>query len=121
MAFAEDAIPADRDGPVDGPLAHVARAVVLNVPIGVYDHERGRVQRVRVTAAFDAPVAEAVFRTVAREAFENGHTALVETAADRIAREILARSGAEIARVRVEKLDVFPDATVGVELERRRV
>ena len=46
-----------------------------------------------------------------------------ETAADaeRIARACLADSRVRLARVRVEKLDVFPDAvSAGVEVERTR-
>jgi 7,8-dihydroneopterin aldolase/epimerase/oxygenase len=43
----------------------------------------------------------------------------VETLAERIAALCLSDRRVRVARVRVEKLDVFPDATsVGVEIER---
>ena len=50
-----------------------------------------------------------------------GHVRLVETLAERIAEACLADRRVASARVRVEKLDIFADATsVGVEVERRR-
>lgn len=50
-----------------------------------------------------------------------GHVRLVETLAERIAEACLADRRVAMARVRVEKLDIFPDATsAGVEVERRR-
>ena len=49
-----------------------------------------------------------------------GHVQLVETLAERLAEACLADDRILIARVRVEKLDVFADATsAGVEVERR--
>ncbi len=50
-----------------------------------------------------------------------GHVRLVETLAERIAEACLTDRRVALARVRVEKLDIFPDATsAGVEVERRR-
>jgi dihydroneopterin aldolase len=50
-----------------------------------------------------------------------GHVQLVETLAERIAEACLADRRVAGARVRVEKLDIFPDAaSAGVEVERRR-
>jgi len=50
-----------------------------------------------------------------------GHVRLVETLAERIAESCLEDPRVAIARVRVEKLDILPDASsVGVEVERRR-
>ena len=49
-----------------------------------------------------------------------GEALAVETLAERIAEQCLADPRVQLARVRVEKLDVFPDAaSVGVEIERR--
>jgi dihydroneopterin aldolase len=49
-----------------------------------------------------------------------GHVQLVETLAERLAEACLADARIKVARVRVEKLDVFADAaSVGVEVERR--
>jgi dihydroneopterin aldolase len=48
-----------------------------------------------------------------------GHLNLVETLAEQIATLCLEDRRVRVARVRVEKLDVFADATsVGVEIER---
>ncbi|MCC7429009.1 MAG: dihydroneopterin aldolase [Alphaproteobacteria bacterium] len=61
-------------------------------------------------------LADAVRRIVAQ-----GHVNLVETLAERIAEAALADPRVRLARVRVEKLDVFPDAfSAGVEIERRQ-
>ena len=50
-----------------------------------------------------------------------GHVRLVETLAERIAEACLADQRVQLARVRVEKLDIFADATsAGVEVERRQ-
>jgi dihydroneopterin aldolase len=47
------------------------------------------------------------------------HVRLVETLAERIAEHCLADQRVRLARVRVEKLDIFADtAAVGVEIER---
>jgi dihydroneopterin aldolase len=57
--------------------------------------------------------------TDVREIVERGHINLVETLAEEIAGSCLADRRVRSVRVRVEKLDVFPDATsVGVEIER---
>ena len=51
----------------------------------------------------------------------SGHVRLVETLAERIAEVCLQDRRVHLARVRVEKLDVFADATsAGVEIERRQ-
>jgi len=50
-----------------------------------------------------------------------GHVMLVETLAERIAEQCLAYPRVQIARIRVEKLDVFADVgSVGVEIVRQR-
>ena len=51
----------------------------------------------------------------------SGHINLVETLADRIVELCLANPRVRSVWVRVEKLDLFPDAAgVGVEVERSR-
>lgn len=117
---AEFGVAVAADEAVDG-SAHVVAPIILDARIGVYDREREGTQRVRVGGVFDAPVSTQVFRAVARSVIGLGHVTLCETLADFIARGVLARSGAAVARVRVEKPDVFPDVVVGVEVERRRV
>lgn len=61
-------------------------------------------------------IVEAVRSVVAA-----GHIRLVETLAERIAERCFVDARVEIVSVRVEKLDILPDATsAGVEIERRR-
>lgn len=123
-------------------LRHVfLRDLVLPASIGVHPHEHAAPQRVRINVdlgveddgarALSRPsvgrddlrrvvdyegVADAVRAIVAA-----GHVMLVETLAERIAESCLSDPRVHLARVRVEKLDVFADAaSAGVEIERRR-
>jgi dihydroneopterin aldolase len=49
-----------------------------------------------------------------------GHVRLLETLAERLAEACLEDSRVRSVRVKVEKLDIFPDiAAVGIEIERR--
>ena len=116
------------------------RDLVLAASIGVYAHEHTAPQRVRINvdlAITDDGAAKTsraavgqddLSRVVDYEAIVNriramvavGHVQLVETLAERLAEACLADDRILIARVRVEKLDVFEDATsAGVEVERR--
>ncbi|HEX7388703.1 MAG TPA: dihydroneopterin aldolase [Acidiphilium sp.] len=117
------------------------RDLVMEARIGVYTHEHGRTQRIRVN--LDLAVEDDGARPVSRRAvgrddlsrvvdyeqlvnatrdlIASGHVQLVETLAERLAELCLADRRVVIARVSVEKLDVFPEAaSVGVEIERRR-
>ncbi|RMD64619.1 MAG: dihydroneopterin aldolase [Alphaproteobacteria bacterium] len=108
--------------------------LILACRIGVHAHERTAPQRVRINVALEVvpnPVAlgDDVSRVVSyediiagiRAIIAEGHINLVETLAERIARLCLADSRAVRVRVRVEKLDVEPQAAaVGVEIERMR-
>lgn len=110
------------------------RDLVLPCAIGVHDHERGGTQRVRVNVdLFERddrrPLEDSIHNVVSyedvvegiREIVAAGHINLVETLAERIATLCLREARIERARVRVEKLDVYPEATsVGVEIERDR-
>jgi dihydroneopterin aldolase len=116
------------------------RDLVLTASIGVYPHEHAARQRVRINidlAVTDdggaklsrtAVGQDDLSRVVDYEAIANrvraiaaaGHVQLVETLAERLCEACLADARILIARVRVEKLDVFADATsAGVEVERR--
>lgn len=113
-------------------IRHVfVRDLVLDCSIGVHAHEKDGPQRVRVNLDLavreDRPIADDIGNVVCYEAIVSGiralvaagHVNLVETLAERIAAMCLDDVRVRIARVRVEKLDVFPDATsVGVEIER---
>lgn len=122
-------------------LRHVfIRDLVLQASIGVYPSEHEAMQRIRINldlAVLDegaAPMSHAAVgrddlaRVVDYEAVANsaraivasGHVQLVETLAERIAAAIVTDNRVISVRVRVEKLDVFPDAaSAGVEIERR--
>lgn len=116
-------------------IRHVfVRDLVLDARIGVYNHERGGAQRIRIN--LDVSVAEPnhaigddLGDVVCYEAMINdakaiiaeGHINLVETMADKIAARVLTRGGTLAVRVRIEKLDVIAEAaSVGIEIERSR-
>jgi dihydroneopterin aldolase len=123
-------------------LRHVfLRDLVLAASIGVHPHEHAAPQRVRINVDLGVeddgarllsrkPVGrdelsrvvdyEKVAATV-RTIVGARHVRLVETLAERIAEACLADRRIHLARIRVEKLDIFADATsAGVEIERRQ-
>jgi dihydroneopterin aldolase len=123
-------------------LRHVfLRDLVLSASIGIYPHEHAARQRVRINvdlgveddgarAMSRARVGrddlsrvvdyEKVVATV-RSIVSTGHVRLVETLAERIAEACLSDPRVHLARIRVEKLDIFADAaSAGVEIERRQ-
>jgi 7,8-dihydroneopterin aldolase/epimerase/oxygenase len=123
-------------------LRHVfLRDLVLAASIGVHAHEHAAPQRVRINVDLGVeddgalplsrrPVGrdelsrvvdyEKVADTV-RAIVGSGHVRLVETLAERIAESCLTDRRVHLVRIRVEKLDIFPDAaSAGVEIERRR-
>jgi 7,8-dihydroneopterin aldolase/epimerase/oxygenase len=127
-------------------LRHVfLRDIVLQASIGVHPPEHEATQRVRINVDLGVeddgarPVSRtAVGRPVGRDELTRvvdyeriattvrrivaaGHVRLVETLAERIAEACLTDKRVHVARIRVEKLDVFPDAaSAGVEIERRQ-
>jgi dihydroneopterin aldolase len=109
------------------------RDLVLKASIGVYEHEQHAPQRVRINLDLaveeqgrvddhlDRVVSYEPLVRAAREAVSGGHIKLVETLAERLADKCLADRRVLSVRVRVEKLDVFPEAaSAGVEIERVR-
>lgn len=115
-------------------IRHVfIRDLILTSFIGVHKHEQKRQQRVRInldlsvreelTAEPNDRLSDVVcYEEVAdgiRELVGSGHVNLVETLAERIAEMCLSDDRVRVARVRLEKLDVFADAaSAGVEIER---
>jgi dihydroneopterin aldolase len=104
----------------------------LMASIGVYPEERVAPQRVRVSINLlvreegdpgddiDQVVSYETLVLGTRALVAEGHVNLVETLAERVAALALADPRAVEVRVRVEKPDIFPDATsVGVEILRR--
>ena len=123
-------------------LRHVfLRDLILSASIGIYPHEHTALQRVRINIDLgveddgaralsrsgvgrdDLPRVvdyEKVAATV-RGIVNAGHVRLVETLAERIAEACLTDPRVHLARIRVEKLDIFADAaSAGVEIERRQ-
>jgi len=118
----------------DAGVRHVfVRDFVLPAQIGVHGHEKGKRQRVRVNldlAVLEgaAPPHDRLAEVVCyeeivdgvRDVVAEGHVNLVETLAERVAAVCLADPRVRVARVRIEKLDVFDDVgSVGIEIERR--
>jgi 7,8-dihydroneopterin aldolase/epimerase/oxygenase len=110
------------------------RDMTVPAEIGVFRHERGIRQRIRInvellaeeeTRALEDDLREVVdydeiVRRV-RALLGGGHVNLVETLAERVATVCFADWRVRWAKVRVEKLDVYADVdAVGVEIERRR-
>ena len=116
-------------------IRHVfVRDLVLDARIGVWRREKDIRQRVRINldlavAEGDRPLDDRIENVVCydditvgvRRLVSEGHVNLIETLAERIAALCLEDAAVAAVRVRVEKLDVYPDAaSVGVEIERRR-
>lgn len=114
-------------------IRHVfVRDLLLEAHIGVYAHEQGRTQPIRINV--DLTVSEAAHsdklaNVVSYEEAVNkikaivasGHLNLVETLAERVATACLEDERVLVARVRIEKLAAIPEAaSVGVEIERAR-
>jgi len=114
-------------------MRHVfVRDLVLDGSVGVYEHERAQLQKVRINLDLavregDAHLNDEISNVVCYEVITNrvrdivasGHVNLVETLAENIASMCLEDPRVRSARVRVEKLEVFEDAaSVGVEIER---
>jgi dihydroneopterin aldolase len=114
-------------------IRHIfVRDLVLTGKIGVHKHEKANAQRLRINLDLAvsegaAPATDKLSEVVCyenvvdgvRAIVADGHVNLVETLAERIADMCLEDPRIRVARVRIEKLDVFPDAaSAGVEIER---
>ena len=114
-------------------IRHVfVRDLKLDAHIGVHRHEEGRPQPIRVnidlTVGEDSgPIGDRLEAVVDYEHVVNGiraivaegHVKLVETLAERVAAFALEDRRVHAVRVRIEKLEIMPDAaSVGVEIER---
>ena len=110
------------------------RDLILPSRIGVYSHEKHGAQRVRINlelTCVEHPAINDEYQNVVcyaevvegiRAILAQGHINLVETLAERIAAYCLEDHRILSAKVRVEKLDVMPEASaVGVEIERHRI
>lgn len=134
MAAAKTAGSDAHPGPVSGQRQVFVRDLILPCNIGVHRHELAAPQRVRINLDLtvrdgDAPINDSLRNVVCygevvtgvRVIVDAGHINLVETLAERLAEYCLRDTRVESVRVRVEKLDVFPDvASVGTEIVRTR-
>ncbi len=108
------------------------RDLEMIASVGVYEFEKVRPQRIRVsidlivgpraadaTDTVDTVLSyENVVKTV-RAIVATGHFHLIETLAERIAAHCLTHFTVVTVKVKIEKPDIFPDAaTVGIEIER---
>jgi 7,8-dihydroneopterin aldolase/epimerase/oxygenase len=108
------------------------RDFVLVCSIGIYDYEKQTPQRVRVNAELlvEGRVGRDEFRHVVnyesivdgiRTLTQGRHINLVETLGDRILDLCLVDPRVVAAQVRIEKLDVYPEAeSIGIVMKRRR-
>jgi len=108
------------------------RDLMLTCLIGVHKHERKQPQRICINLDLAVSEEEVVstdrledvlcYEEVAdkiRYIVRQKHVSLVETLAENIANSCLEDRRVKVARVRIEKLDVFQDAaSAGVEIER---
>lgn len=115
-------------------IRHVfIRNLELNARIGVYRHEEGKTQPIRINVDLavedlidlDDDLAKVVdYGTIEqkiRALIAEGHVRLAETLAERIAAACFEDSRVRTARVRVEKLHALAGAeSAGVEIERTR-
>lgn len=117
----------------DEPNRIFVKDMVVDVAIGAFDNEKGRVQKVRIniiaipdvwpderndnldeTVSYDRLVA-----IVFRHTRDNkDHIHLVETLAERIAADCLKENPLAKITVRVEKLEIYSFAIPGVEITR---
>lgn len=101
--------------------------LTVQAEIGVYKHEIGRVQPLVVDVELDVPTAGAErladtlnYETIlaaAQAVAAQGHIALVETYAERLAQACLADPRVTQARVRVEKPLALAPHAVGAGVE----
>lgn len=116
-------------------IRHVfVRDLELDAHIGVYRHEHGRSQPIRINVDLavkevEQPISDSLQNVVDYEKVvrdiqrivSKGHLKLVETLADLIAEACLQDQRILTARIRIEKLQAIDEARgVGVEIERTR-
>ncbi len=114
-------------------IRHVfVRDLELQAPIGVWRHEHGRRQPIRINldlgVAQGAAAPEDELHAVVnyahlvdrvKQIVDAEHVKLVETLAERIAEACFEDARVVSARIRIEKLTAIPEAvSVGVEIER---
>ena len=114
-------------------LRHIfVRDLALIAMVGIYEHEKKHPQRILVNIdcavqEMGGPLEDNIKNVVSYEKVvkdvksivHDGHVNLVETLAEKIAAKVLRHKAINRVRVRVEKLDIIPEASsVGIEIER---
>ena len=114
-------------------IRHVfVRDLELEANIGVYHREQGQLQPVRINIdltveEMDGELGDKLANVVdygavvegVKTILAGGHLNLVETLAEKVAAHCLEDRRVKVVRVRIEKLNVVPEAqSVGVEIER---
>lgn len=104
----------------------------MSMGLGIHPHERAAPQRVVLSVEMDCVYStvpedriEAVvdydfLREGIRALSESRHFELQETLCEEVAALVMRDPRVVAVRVRSQKLDVYPDATVGCEIVRRR-
>jgi 7,8-dihydroneopterin aldolase/epimerase/oxygenase len=119
-------------GASDGSRHILIRDLIVLCEIGVFPHEHGKRQRVRIDATLTLKdgshaIEDKLSATVSYSDIIDQIQALaarrrinlVETLAEQVAELCLADRRVRSVRVRIEKLDIYADSTiVGVEIER---
>ena len=106
------------------------RGLTVEAEIGLYAHERGRRQplRVEIEATLAPRPVDGLADTLnyellasdARRVAAEGHIDLVETYVQRVAAACLEHAVVQAVRVRVEKPEALPGAVAGVEMTVQR-
>lgn len=110
------------------------RDYVTDAQIGVWTHEKGKTQKVRLNVDLIVREAEThhddqldnvvCYNDIVlgmRQIIDGGHINLVETLAEKIADMVMENTHVLNVRVMAEKLEAVKEAgSVGVEVERRR-
>jgi len=104
----------------NGKIEVFLKDYIIEMPIGVFDHEKGRSQRVKwsVTAYLtktDSPSTDSIDSTFSyddivasiQRVAQSGHIHLLETAAGYVADECLTHSRVESIKTTLEKLDIY--------------
>ena len=114
-------------------LRHIfVRDLALIAMVGIYEHEKKHPQRILVNIdcavqEMGGPLEDNIKNVVSYEKVvkdvkaivQDGHVNLVETLAEKIAAKVMRNKAVRRVRVRVEKLDIIPEASsVGIEIER---
>jgi 7,8-dihydroneopterin aldolase/epimerase/oxygenase len=107
---------------------------IIEMQIGIFDHEKGRTQRIRWSVAANLNQATSIKTDSIDSTFSyddivlgiknlanRGHINLLETAAEYLAQDCLKHSCVQTVHITVEKLDIYQSQGIpGVSLFRAK-